>query len=107
MAKPHRGMGGGLKVKTTIRGQGGGIPRENTWSNHALIHYNGVIYDPSYGVSYGIKNVAKQNFIHQLDSVGYFIFSTGTPADSLGYGFVYVVRKNTPRITEKDILFSW
>jgi hypothetical protein len=96
-----------LKVKTTIVGQGGTIPCENTWRDHALIGYNNgvhtIILDPSYGVNYGSGDTAKQNFINQLDSIGEITSTTTTIA---GYGKIYTPTKKT-NILKTDIVFSW
>ncbi|MBQ9372444.1 MAG: hypothetical protein IJU03_09660 [Thermoguttaceae bacterium] len=81
-----------FQVKNNVQGQGNIIPRENTWLNHALLLYNNVIYDPSYGTSYGSISSFKNNFINKVDSVGHRIDATGT-ASQLHYGYWYIPDK--------------
>ncbi|MBP5622241.1 MAG: hypothetical protein J6X44_09525 [Thermoguttaceae bacterium] len=52
-------------------------PKESIWSNHGLVEYNGIIYDPSYGKCYGPKdgdvnvNDALTEFVLQsVESIG-------------------------------------
>ena len=59
-----------LKVNPSLTGQGEVVPRENTWAGHSLIQYNGNVYDPSYGLSYGSRNNFLASFISNLHSVG-------------------------------------
>jgi hypothetical protein len=81
-----------LKVKTTIIGQGGIIPRENTWGEHVVVEYNGNIYDPSYGLEYGSITSALLTFINQsVESIGIGRLPTQTE-DTLDYGWVYVAQ---------------
>ena len=41
-----------FKVKSGTPGQGTANPRESIWPNHAVVEYNGKVYDPSYGLEY-------------------------------------------------------
>jgi hypothetical protein len=79
-------------------------PRENIWSDHAVVEYNGKVYDPSYGVNYGSGDTAKQNFINQLDSIGNRV---STVSLIVGYGVIYTPTKNTSQILISDLIFSW
>jgi hypothetical protein len=105
-----------FKIKTTIRGQGGGVPLENIWGDHALISYNNWILDPSYGVSYGTTNIAAQTFVNNLHSVGTITSNTGTIVATMGYGGIYTPQKLTSNIVvdingnnikENDLIVSW
>jgi hypothetical protein len=55
----------GFKVFSTATGQGTSQPRENIWSDHAVVEYNGNVYDPSYGLEYGEKSEALKEFVRQ------------------------------------------
>lgn len=65
-----------FKVHPAITGQGHEFdyPRENLWPDHAMVIYNGTIYDHSYGVCYGDVSSALGNFANNIISVGHFVF---------------------------------
>ncbi len=96
----------GFKVLGELRGQGGGVPLENIWYNHAVIQYKNWILDPSYGVNYGTYDVAAQNFINTaLESVG--VNLSLEPDEYLGYGFAYKKKEKAGSIEIDDLYFSW
>jgi hypothetical protein len=78
-----------FEVKTGTAGQGTDSPRESIWGDHAVIEYNGSIYDPSYGLEYGAKSGALLEFmLTSVESVGcYRPLQSGE--DKQGYGFIY------------------
>lgn len=107
-----------FKVKTTARGQGNLIPRENTWWNHAIIMYRNRFWDPSYGLDYGSGEVAvietnangtcltiscetaQRSFINNLDSIGVV-----SEYPYVGYGYRYAPEKMSYEITFDDLKF--
>jgi len=81
-----------FKVKD-MPGQGTNQPKESMFGSHRVVEYAGNIYDPSYGLGYGNKDLdALKNFMDQsLKSIG-----TPWPLDphdpsNLGYGKAYIV----------------
>ncbi|MBQ9873515.1 MAG: hypothetical protein IJM30_03540 [Thermoguttaceae bacterium] len=88
-----------LKVNSNLQGQGGVTPRENTWHGHALIQYNGNVYDPSYGCTYGSRETFLTTFITNLHSVGVIWY---TP--NLGYGRTYHPAVQSYADIEEDFL---
>ena len=96
----------GFKVLGELRGQGGGVPLENIWYNHAVIQYENWILDPSYGVSYGTYDIAAQSFITTaLESVGENLRLE--PDEYLGYGSAYKGKEEAGSIEIDDLYFSW
>lgn len=86
-------------MDSLLTGQGGGVPLENTWKNHALVLYRDKVYDPSYGVCYGTYSNKEYLtlFISNLESIGY------TKSGSrLGYGFIYEPKKTSTEISISD-----
>lgn len=97
-----------FKVKPMIAnafvpGQGGGSPRETTWYAHALIVYNGMLLDPSYGVSYGLGLTGQQAFANTLHSLGNIVESFTLIN---GYGFTYTAMTETEDILVSHLIFK-
>ncbi len=94
----------GFKVYSTARGQGGVKPGENIWSDHSVVEYNGKVYDPSYGVDYGPKANALEEFVRKsVEYVGVFRNATAQEKQDFGHGGVLVVTTTT--INTND--FRW
>jgi hypothetical protein len=81
-----------FKVKPTAAGQGTTAPRESIWYNHGVIEYNGKIYDPSYGLEYGLKANALTTFVTtSLESFGTETAAVvGGGVNAAGYAWQYV-----------------
>ncbi|MDR2439081.1 MAG: hypothetical protein LBE12_06905 [Planctomycetaceae bacterium] len=81
-----------FKVLSTATGQGGVSPKESIWGDHAVVEYDGKIYDPSYGLEYGDVATALEEFvIASIESIGLYR-DTLQGEDSQGYGWVYEVQ---------------
>ncbi|MDO5308575.1 MAG: hypothetical protein Q4G03_03645 [Planctomycetia bacterium] len=98
-----------LKVKPNILGQGGVVPKESIWQGHALIDFNGVIYDPSYGLCYGVLEFALTKFIENLHSIGISTANKKTneteendETEYLKYGWTYTPVYESKYIIKDD-----
>ena len=94
-----------FKVKGNA-GQGTANPKESIWWSHAVVGYDGKIYDPSYGKEYGVQSGALTQFMTQcVESVGTF---TLAPAGGIqGYGKVYVAQSGPLNTSIADDYFEW
>jgi len=93
-----------FKVKENTEGQGTTSPDESIWGGHTVVEYDGKIYDPSYGLSYGIKSDAREEFLKQsVESVGDVHAAPGGSVD--GYGRVYVAHAGPLLLA--NLYFEW
>ena len=122
-----------FRVMNDKVGQGGVIPGEKIFESHAVIEYAGKVYDPSYGVEYGLTADALGVFathiadlgilyyvngyipdldaslVSELDTLRYsWTESDGTVHDVVrvtidGYGYIYEPTETSPTATD----FEW
>ncbi|MBP5622675.1 MAG: hypothetical protein J6X44_11750 [Thermoguttaceae bacterium] len=94
-----------FKVKSTALGQGNATPKECIWPNHAVVEFDNNVYDPSYGLEYGIKTYALADFmIKSIDSIGSFRRKYQNEVTQ-GYGYVYTAAMGPYLIG--DYYFEW
>ena len=81
-----------FKVKSNATGQGAATPKESVWSSHAVVEYNGSIYDPSYGEKYGSVANALSMFIStSVESIGRSTSIAPDETLTYWYGNIYTV----------------
>ncbi len=68
--RTDEGSGSHFRVNCNVAGQGAPDPYEKIWSNHVVIEYDGQVYDPSYGTSYGAKTSALDAFAQNVADIG-------------------------------------
>lgn len=72
--RPSGDIYGDLTSLTTIEGQNTAPPSEKVFGNHRMLRYNGVYYDPSYGVTH----VSINSFV-DVAVDGYAYYQNGDP----------------------------
>lgn len=76
------------------------------FGSHYVVEYVGNVYDPSYGLAYGNKDLnALKNFMDQsLESMG----TTWPPDPSIqGYGKAYIVLISSWDSSNSNDYFKW
>jgi len=78
-----------FNVKSSVPGQGTASPRESIFVAHAVVGYDGEIYDPSYGLPYGTLSGALTQFMKSIENAGRREPSSSHGGNTQGYGYVY------------------
>ena len=94
-----------FKVNSSAAGQGTTTPKECIWGDHGVVEFGGYVYDPSYGLEYGVKANALAVFMSQsVESIGTTRKKKPNEATQ-GYGEVYTAMSGSYQ--SADTYFEW